>query len=64
MKYYNVRTIEGSKVDISEFDIKHMKVVKNKEKYVLHLKDEVLNVDDSVINMLKFIYPYIKVIEI
>lgn len=64
MKYYNVRTIEGSKVDISEFDIKHMKVVKNKEKYVLHLPNEVLNVDDSVINMIKFIYPYIKVIEI
>jgi hypothetical protein len=64
MKYYNVRTIEGSKVDITEFDIKHMKVVKNKDYYVLHLPNEVLNVDDSVINMIKFIYPYIKVIEI
>jgi hypothetical protein len=64
MKYYNVRTIEGSKVDISEFDIKHMKVVKKKDNYVLHLPKEVLNVDDSVINMIKFIYPYIKVIEI
>lgn len=64
MKTYNVRTLEGEMIEISEFDIKHMKVVKKKEKYSLHIPGKILNVDKSVISMFSFIYPYLKVISI
>ena len=64
MKYYNIRTLEGDNVEVSEYDIKHMKVVKGKNKYVIHLLENIINVDPSVLRTLKFIYPYIKVVEI
>ncbi len=64
MKTYTVRTLEGEIIEISEFDIKHLKMVKNKDKYQIHLLDRILNVDKSVIKMFSFIYPYIKLINI
>lgn len=64
MKYYNIRTLEGDNIEISEYDIKHIKVVKEKGKYVIHLLENIINIDASVFRTLKFIYPYIKVVEI
>lgn len=64
MKTYNVRTLEGEMLKISEFDIKHMKMINEKNKYQIHLLDRIINVDKSVVDMFSFIYPYIKVIKI
>lgn len=64
MKTHNIRTLEGEMVKISEYDIAHMKMVKRKDKYQLHLYDRIINVDKSVINMFSFVYPYITLINI
>lgn len=64
MKTHNIRTLEGEMIQISEYDITHMKMVKRKDKYQLHLYDRIINVDKSVINMFSFVYPYITLINI
>jgi hypothetical protein len=64
MKTHNIRTLEGEMIQISEYDIVHMKMVKRKDKYQLHLYDRIINVDKSVINMFSFVYPYITLINI
>lgn len=64
MKTYNVRTLTGENVEISEYDIKLMKVVKDKDKYTLHLTDKTIDVNKSVVKTLSFIYPYIKIVNI
>ena len=64
MKTHNLRTIEREMVQITEYDIRHMKMVHDKGKYTIHVLDRILNVDKSVIDMFSLVYPYIKLIKI